>query len=226
MCRRTSGATSGATDQQLVAGSRDYYEVRTYAGREPALRITARMRSPARPIAGRAARKTGREPPGRHASAGPLHRTLGTATCDQALWNGLTFTATSAVRARWSTRGRSMGTRSATAWRDRSSGSAATANQLHWHGPCCRDRLHPEVWHPTRRQGDERDLGSVHIRLRSGAAPAISFLAGNVTIDGMLLVEGNLTIRGNPTRSSRPARTAGLYVSGNLIVEQVDASAD
>ena len=47
-------------------------------------------------------------------------------------------------------------------------------------------------------------------------------LAGNVTIQGMLLVGGNLTIRGNGNRIVAAPRLPALYVNGTLTIENVD----
>jgi hypothetical protein len=47
-------------------------------------------------------------------------------------------------------------------------------------------------------------------------------LAGNVTVGGMLLVEGNLTIRGSANKISAAKNLPALYVSGNLVIETVD----
>ncbi len=47
-------------------------------------------------------------------------------------------------------------------------------------------------------------------------------LAGNVTINGMLLVKGNLTIRGNANQILAAKDLPALYVSGNLTIENVD----
>jgi len=47
-------------------------------------------------------------------------------------------------------------------------------------------------------------------------------VAGNVTIQGMLLVGGDLTIRGNANRIVAASKLPALYVQGNLIIEKVD----
>jgi len=47
-------------------------------------------------------------------------------------------------------------------------------------------------------------------------------LGNNVTIQGMLLVDGNLTIRGNTNLLAAAKNLPALYVSGNLVVEEVD----
>lgn len=47
-------------------------------------------------------------------------------------------------------------------------------------------------------------------------------LQGNVTIEGMLLVAGNLTVRGNANRIVAARRLPALYVGGNLTIEKVD----
>jgi len=45
-------------------------------------------------------------------------------------------------------------------------------------------------------------------------------LAGNVTIQGMLLVTGNLTIRGNTNKILASKNLPALYVGGNVTIEQ------
>lgn len=47
-------------------------------------------------------------------------------------------------------------------------------------------------------------------------------LGNNVTIQGMLLVEGNLTIRGNTNLLTAAKNLPALYVSQDLIVEEID----
>jgi hypothetical protein len=47
-------------------------------------------------------------------------------------------------------------------------------------------------------------------------------LAGNVTIQGMLLVTGNLTIRGNTNKIVASRNLPALYVSKNLTIENVN----
>jgi hypothetical protein len=47
-------------------------------------------------------------------------------------------------------------------------------------------------------------------------------LNGSVTIEGMLLVTGNLTIRGNTNRILAAVNLPALYVSGDLIIENVN----
>ena len=47
-------------------------------------------------------------------------------------------------------------------------------------------------------------------------------LGNNVTIQGMLLVDGNLTIQGNTNLLTAAKNLPALYVSGDLVIEEVD----
>jgi len=47
-------------------------------------------------------------------------------------------------------------------------------------------------------------------------------LNSNVTVDGMLLVDGSLTVRGNGNRITAGKNVPALYVTGDLVIEDVD----
>lgn len=47
-------------------------------------------------------------------------------------------------------------------------------------------------------------------------------ISNNVTIQGMLLVDGSLTIRGNANLLTAAKNLPSLYVNGNLVIEEVD----
>ena len=200
--------TNGATDQQLAAGSRDYYDVRTTRDvNQPTDYCTYDITCEAFRLVG--SERTGRSRLAATLAAGPLHRTV-----EQRQPRFPPDVAASmaicAAEARSS------------AWR----------RQPSIDGDAFTDSLKGSiVGHSERRQpivpgmaSCDADLHQPGVRQRHGVGGTLSgstyppaiwrsagnlVLAGNVTIQGMLLVGGNLTIRGNANRIVAAQQAAG-----------------
>lgn len=207
---------SGATDQQLVADSRDYYAVQ--ASRDANDYCVYNITCEAYRLLG--AEKTGRS---RLAAKLRLDPCIG-------LWAGgkVEFRKTWTLRGDMRSGGRvvslaakeSMDGDVFSAGLDGSIvGQLSDANQLSL------------VWPPvTGAYVDPNYVNGVVSGTLSSTSrqPAIwrsagdLVLAGNVTIEGMLLVAGNLTIRGDANKISAAKNLPALYVSGNLAIEDVN----
>jgi cytoskeletal protein CcmA (bactofilin family) len=211
--------TSGATAQQLVADSRDYYDVRTLRdANQPTDYCTYDITCEAYRLAG--AEKIGQS---RLAAVLRLDPCIG-------LWSNSSLD----FRNSWCLYGdlRSGGKIVNSAAQQSIDGDAFAgslegsivgqfndANQL------------PLAWPPVTLTytNPEYANGAVSGTLSGSSYPVAIWrsagdlvLAGDVTIEGMLLVAGNLTIRGNGNKIVAAPKLPALYVSGNLKIENVD----
>jgi hypothetical protein len=211
--------TSGATDQQLAAGSRDYYHVRTTRdANQPMDYCTYDITCEAFRLVG--SEKTGQS------------RLAATLRLDPCI--GLWSNGNLDFRKTWILYGdlRSGGKIVSLAAQQSIDGDAFTgslegsvvgqlsdANQLSL------------AWPPVTLTytNPEYANGTVSGTLPGSTWPPAIWrsagdlvLAGNVTIQGMLLVGGNLIIRGNANKIVAAAKLPALYVRGNLTVEKVD----
>jgi hypothetical protein len=209
---------TGATLQQLIAASQDYYDV-SVARPDPEDRCTYGITCEAYRLAG--SEKTGRS---------RLAAELRLDPCI-ALWaNGdLTF------RKDWVLCGdmRSGGKVVSVASKESVAGdvfsSTLTGSIVGRPGDVNSLSL---AWPPVTVGYENPEYGSgVVSGILSGTtrAPAIwrclgtgLVLDGNVTIQGMLLVDGDLTIRGNANKIVAAKNLPALYVGGHLIVEDVN----
>jgi len=211
--------TNGATDQQLAADSRDYYNVRTTRdANEPTDYCTYDITCEAFRLIG--SEKTGRS---RLAATLRLDPCLG-------LWsNGnLDFRQTWILHGDLRSGGKVVSLAAAPsidgdAFAGRLEGSIvgqlsdANGLSLAW-PPVTLTYTNPEYAN-----------GMVSGTLSGSTYPPAIWrtpgnlvLAGNVTIRGMLLVGGNLIIRGNSNTIVAAERLPALYVGGNLTIEKVD----
>ena len=209
---------TGATGQQLVAPSSDYYQVtvvRNTDGLDDYCTYD---------IACAAYRGTGPDKKGESRLSAQLRLdpciALGIgADTTTALWNGLTVQGDVYCAGRLVNQGTIHGDVFSDSLDGSIVGQHSTANPLAWPTVAVTDftsrygtlTLPPEVKSAT--WGPYNPLRVCH---RNGDL----ILGGNATIDGMLLVEGNLTVRGvnNIVRAGK--NLAALYVTANLIVEQ------
>jgi hypothetical protein len=211
--------TSGATAQQLVADSRDYYDVRTLRdANQPTDYCTYDITCEAYRLAG--AEKIGQS---RLAAVLRLDPCIG-------LWSNSSLD----FRNSWCLYGdlRSGGKIVNSAAQQSIDGDAfagslegsivgqfSDANQL------------PLAWPPVTLTYTNPEYANAAAcgTLSGSTYPAAIWrsagdlvLAGNVTIEGMLLVAGNLTIRGNGNKIVAAPKLPALYVSGNLKIENAD----
>lgn len=211
--------TSGATDQQLAAGSRDYYNVRTTRdANQPMDYCTYDLTCEAFRLVG--SEKTGQS------------RLAATLRLDPCI--GLWSNGNLDFRKTWILYGdlRSGGKVVSLAAQQAIDGDAFTgslegsvvgqlsdANQLSL------------AWPPVTLTytNPEYANGTVSGTLSGSTYPPAIWrsagdlvLDGNVTIQGMLLVGGNLIIRGNANRIVAARRLPALYVRGTLTIEKVD----
>ncbi len=211
--------THGATDQQLAAESRDFYSVRaTRDANQPTDYCTYGITCEAFRLVGTA--KTGRS------------RLAATLRLDPCI--GLWSNGNLDFRQTWLLYGdlRSGGKVASLAAASSLDGDAFTdslqgtivgqvsdANQLSlaW-PPVALTYMNPEY-------ANGIVAGTLSNTTRAPAiwrAAGNLVLAGDVTLQGMLLVGGNLTIRGNGNRIVAAPKLPALYVNGTLTIENVD----
>lgn len=209
---------SGATGQQLVAPSSDYYEVTV-------VRNTNQLDDYCTyDIACDAYRGAGPDKKGESRLAAQLRLdpciALGIgAAATTAFWNGLTVQGDVSCTGRLVNRGTIHGDVFSASLDGSIVGQHSTAQPLAWPTVAVTDF--------TLRYGTVTLPGEVknttlgpYNPLRVCHRNSDLILGGNATVDGMLLVEGNLTIRGvnNIVRAGK--NLPAVYATGNLIVEK------